>query len=362
MNDRGAPINMHIHPDDEMFLTTRAVTATDGLATAVYLKQGAEINATVQQLLDWRFGDKKDSVKILDFACGYGRATRFLVRDIPPSNVWVSDIYADAVRFQKETFAVNGFVSHHDPSTVRCDEDFDMIFVASLFTHLPHERFIGWLWRLLQMLRPNGILAFSVHDQVLAESLRMPPSGILFREASESRTLNKKEYGVTYVTETFVQRAIDLAAGSKHPYRRLVRALCGAHDVYVVPANADEQFRDFQYVQPPVGYVDWFEVSEAGVLRIGGWAGDPTPDSELEAVRVSINGRTVMSSKPTLPRDDVAKVLGMSKYANSGWDCELPFHASMLNSDDLIEVEAISSTGVSTLLHVSFLSAAYQKP
>lgn len=177
-------ISTSIHAGDEMYLTALAKITSSGLAKAVYLRQGADINATIQQLLNWRFG-RKDTIKFLDFASGYGRSTRFLVQDVPPSNVWVSDIYADAVTFQKETFKVNGFVSCHNPSSLYCDEKFDMIFVASLFTHLPQERFMNWLRRLFEMLAPRGVLVFSLHDEALAGGREIPPPGILFLEASE---------------------------------------------------------------------------------------------------------------------------------------------------------------------------------
>ena len=61
-------------------------------------------------MLRWRFGSLERVGKILDFASGYGRVTRFLVRDVPPELVWVADVYADGVRFQEELAAAEKFV------------------------------------------------------------------------------------------------------------------------------------------------------------------------------------------------------------------------------------------------------------
>lgn len=351
-------VNTQIDPADEMFLYAMDGLKNRALARSVYFRQGAEINNTVQQLLNWRFSLGKEDVKFLDFACGYGRSTRFLITAIPPKNVWVSDIYGDAVSFQKRYFGVNGFNSFHDPRDLSCDLKFDMIFVASLFTHMPAERFREWLNKLFELLEPRGILAFSVHDETLAAGQRIPDPGILFVRQSESKTLSKNEYGSSYVTEAFVRSTIEAAGRSGWRYKRLIRALCGEQDVYVISRDGEETFAGFAYRQPPVGYVDWFKISPQGELRIGGWAGEPNDGVELDAVQVRIDGRLVMSRKPDMPREDVVKVLGNNNFAFSGWEC---LHAMgqqpEQNLEVLVEVTAVSQSGLSTMLHVSPLSA-----
>ena len=355
--DNVLSVNTLIHPLDEMYLTALSGLKNSGLAKAMYYKQGGEINDSIQQLLEWRFGAEKVAAKFLDFACGYGRSTRFLVREIPPQNIWVSDIYAEAVTFQRDTFGVNGFTSCHEPFELDCESDFDMIFVASLFSHLPAEPFKRWLQRLFELLAPSGILVFSVHDEALAGGQVMPGSGILFVEASESRTLSKSEYGSTYVTEPFVRSSIHAVAGPNWRYKRLVRALCGAQDIYIVSKDPNQSFVSLEYQHPPVGYVDWFKISDSGELRIGGWAGEPNDGVDLKAIRVTIGGKTIMASKPSLARDDVAKVLGNEKFAFSGWECIHPIEDVNSNLDVTIEVTAISENGSSSLLHFSPLSA-----
>ena len=53
--------------------------------------------------------------RVCEFACGHGRCTRMLVRDIAPERLWCSDIQADGVAFVQETFGVHGFVSRAEP-------------------------------------------------------------------------------------------------------------------------------------------------------------------------------------------------------------------------------------------------------
>src|SRR4051794_14073266 len=152
-----------------------------------YFQSGASIAGSLGQVLRWRFPDPGQTVKLLDFASGYGRVTRFLLREVPPERVWVADVYAGGVRFQEERFGVHGLVSAIRPEDFVCTERFDAILVTSLFTHLPEERFVAWLRVLLGLLAPGGMLAFSAHSpEVLPPGVPMPDTGIHFQETSES--------------------------------------------------------------------------------------------------------------------------------------------------------------------------------
>ncbi|MBO1346566.1 MAG: hypothetical protein EBE86_003795 [Hormoscilla sp. GUM202] len=55
----------------------------------------------VEQIINWKFKgwDRMMESAFLDFACGYGRFTRFLVQEMSPDRILVSDIYSEAARF-----------------------------------------------------------------------------------------------------------------------------------------------------------------------------------------------------------------------------------------------------------------------
>lgn len=262
-----------IHAEDEMYLYGLQQLGDPALARSNYFRQGSEIHAAVQGLLDWRFGSAgKRSAKVLDFACGYGRSTRFLASQLPPNNIWVSDIYAGAVEFQKHTFGVNGFASRTEPGEVTREGSFDMIFVASLFTHLPAHRFDQWLATLLDWLSPRGVLAFSVHDEAMLTECPMVPEGFVFFPQSESQSLDTAEYGATYVTEAYMARTFERVAGAGWGWKRLPRGLCGEHDLYVL-ADAAADLDGLTLPSPAVGHVEGMVFSPDGVLELGGWAG-----------------------------------------------------------------------------------------
>ena len=69
--------------------------------------------------------------------------------------------------------------------------------------------FKKWLGKLYSFLAPKGLLVFSVHDQaVLPSDIAMPVTGFFFQPHSESRSLDKNQYGSTWVTEDFVRNVI----------------------------------------------------------------------------------------------------------------------------------------------------------
>lgn len=163
-----AGVDLGVHEEDEMWriFYYRGSQNLDQ-SLVMYFHSGWKIWSTYRQILAWRFGEPGRVGKILDFASGFGRVTRFIVQDIPPERVWISDIYARGVEFQRQRFGVHGIVSTADPADFRCDERFDAILVSSLFSHLPARTFLAWLRLLWSLLSPGGILVFSVHDEAL---------------------------------------------------------------------------------------------------------------------------------------------------------------------------------------------------
>src|SRR6185436_4705382 len=90
------------------------------------------------------------------------------------------------------------------PRDFACGARFDVIFAASLFTHLPRETFGAWLHRLRSLLTPRGVLIFTTHSVETFEwSTGVPPVGEDFEFAARvySRFLDANDYGNTFVKE-----------------------------------------------------------------------------------------------------------------------------------------------------------------
>src|SRR5258706_14020787 len=161
-------------------------------------RSGWNASRTVHRLLTWHFGEKARSIQLLDFASGFGRVTRFLVQHLPPEQVWVSDIFEDAVRFQRQRFAVQGFQSSAEPEGLTCDEHFDCIVASSFFSHLPATTFTLWLKKLASLLRPAGMLIFSVHGEDKG-GVAKTYGGARYQATSEIGELPGESYGTSWV-------------------------------------------------------------------------------------------------------------------------------------------------------------------
>lgn len=333
-----------------------------------YFRSGLSIADAMSQILLWRFGGFERIGRLLDFASGYGRVTRFLLRHFPRESMaerfWVSDIYADAVRFQEERFGVQGAVSTILPEDFACAERFDAILVTSLFTHLPEERFVGWLRRLLGLLRPGGVLVFSVHDEVVRDlSVPMPEGGLLFQELSESNTLDTGDYGSTWVTEGFVRSALAKAAEGPVSLWRAPLGLCNFQDLYVAVREEGVDFSGLNLCSEPFLYMERCAVSRAetpeggaAVLGLAGWSA--ALGGGVREVQVTLDGRLLAAAPVEGPRPDVAALLRHERFAHSGWAIQAPLPAGISRSAALFILRAVDSRGVGFPLWASTLETA----
>src|SRR5262245_27701876 len=103
---------------------------------------------------------KREVGRILDFPCGHGRVLRNLKAAYPAASLTACDIDRDGVDFCASTFGAQGVYSDDNLDTVHLDDGFDLIWVGSLFTHLPDARWPAFLKFLADRLAPEGLLVF----------------------------------------------------------------------------------------------------------------------------------------------------------------------------------------------------------
>ena len=347
--------NTNVHPADQMLNFGASVMGSEELARGQYFRSGAQLMDVVEQLVEWKFGSFENVAAFLDFASGFGRFTRFLVQHMPADRIWVSDIQADAVAFQMEQFGVHGFVSATNPADLEREEKFDCIFVASLFSHLPERTFVPWLRKLLSMLKPDGLLMFSVHDEILLDpSYHMPESGLFFRENSEIAELDTRDYGVTFVTEEFVRKAVEQAGNGQTAYHR-VRRMMYLQDLYVLVNGDQHDFSGLRFEYGPGGTVDYCYWSKRDELCVSGWTVDITPGSAIEEITLFVNGQMRQKCLPFLRRPDVRTHFKDDAFLYSGWECfcRVPGGADT----DLLTVTVRTTDGNEHLLYTGSIAA-----
>ena len=230
-----------IHPEDEMLLYVLDMAEKVENPQSHYFAGGERMLVRLRDLLDKLDLRLEDTGRFLEFACGYGRFTRHLVRVLDPSRVTVSDLYHQAVDFQVERFGVKGVYSALAPEDVHFPDRYDLIFVASLFSHLPDALFGIWIERLYDALDDGGTLLFSTHGpSCLPEDRVFPERGILYHKASESRSHSADDYGTSYVTPEYVATVVRERTGQDVALE-VTRGLFNIQDVYAVRKPAATQ-------------------------------------------------------------------------------------------------------------------------
>ena len=344
---RTEDLNTRIHPNDQMLLHSLRHHGDTQVALSQYYNVAFQQFFVAQQIVNRIFGSTGADLDILDFACGYGRMLRFQSLITPRGQLYACEIQPDAVDFVVREFGVVGIHSCTEPEKFEPGRKFDVIWVASLFSHLPGDLFRRWIQRLAELLSPCGILAFSVHDaSLLPEGLALPERGILFGPDSEIDQLPEGTYGTTYVSEAFVACAFETIQ-SGHSYTRLPKALAHEQDVYVTTRTGGPSLDGLQHFRRgPWGWTDERRFDADGVF-LRGWAAS-LDDGPLDSVTIRINGE--LHHCPTgLQRNDVATAFNDSRLSTSGWE----FHSPLAGARPIqIEVSATSGTkGENALLY-----------
>ncbi|MGB3510428.1 MAG: methyltransferase [Microcoleaceae cyanobacterium] len=370
-----------IHPQDEMYLY--ALKNTKGCsyeALLRYFSNGKRILDAVKQIVEWHFDGWENVSSFLDFASGYGRFSRFLVQEIPASKIWVSDIYSQAIEFQKQEFGVEGIVSTNNPEDYRINQKFDCIFACSFFSHTPQKTFAGWLEKLYSCLTDQGILIFSTHDlSLMTIETDVEAEEIYFTPESESLFLETEDYGVTYVGEKWVDKVIEKVTHGKARWHRIKRGLCGYHDLYIVWKKAEgrrqkaEKGKDkkeeiggkiknreegrgkeeeiwgkkeklLNFHCHPDGGCKPIKMTSTGDIYLEGWAADINPEEKVEKISVLVNGKEVESC---LPQSEYSE----NKTQKYQWSCTI--NSEHLSADDAILVKIINNFQLERVVNIS---------
>jgi SAM-dependent methyltransferase len=351
-----------IHPADQMLTHSIRILADVNQSVSQYFCVALQQYRAQQRMLQLAFPEGFQDRLILDFACGYGRALRFLVQSYPPGQIWASDIQEDAVAFVGDKFGVNTLVSEVTPAQFQPGRKFSFIWVASLFTHLPERLFRAWLVRLHELLADDGYLIFSVHDEaILPAGVQLGANGLLFKPESEISELDSAVYGTTHVSESFVRSMLaqDLAQVPGN-YMRIPRGLADQQDLYIVPKHQQSLERFSGYRQGAWG---WVECAMAyGVTKdaptvlayVSGWAKSLDRDAVVTAVYAEVDGVRYQAALG-IRRPDLANAWG-GEFENYGWELRFPIAKA---STSFVSVMAQLDNGESGLIYFGTLDPTH---
>jgi len=153
-------INREVSPNDTMF---------NGYLWS-YMTHGLSALSAIRRALDAAEVDVPRS--LLDFGCGHGRTLRYLQNAFPRSTLTVTDVSEDAVDFCGRVFGVEAVQSDPEPRNIDLPGTFDLIWCASVVTHVDQGRWPGFLQFFESHLSPGGVLVFTIGGEHVANILR----------------------------------------------------------------------------------------------------------------------------------------------------------------------------------------------
>jgi SAM-dependent methyltransferase len=100
---------------------------------------------------------------VLDFGCGWGRVTRYLLRDVVPGHLYGCDPVEGILEVCRASRIAARFArSAVMPERLPFEERFELAFAFSVFTHLSEAAHEHCLAALHQSMRPDGILIVTI--------------------------------------------------------------------------------------------------------------------------------------------------------------------------------------------------------
>ncbi len=310
-------LNLSIHAADEMHHHLVDILEGDeDRALGEYFDVGLKISEITDQIVRWRFGGFS-SIKMLDFASGYGRVTRHYVEKMDRSNLTISDIMPHAVKFQEEAFGVRGIVSTPDPDNLELPEQYDLVQAISLFSHLPRDIFERWLVKLWHCVKPGGVFIFSVHNTSLLADDSI--DDFFFSPASENKEISSDIYGSAYASPRFIDSLFEKNF-TEYSYVHIPRGLCGFQDMFVLVKSQDVDFSSFPKLHGILYNIDDAELISSSKIRLRGWASNVCRGNPIESIDVVVNETRLASTQEFSPRPDVAAYLKDSRHEMTGWE------------------------------------------
>ena len=134
---------------------------------AEYLEVGGAVRDEIDRLLpdEWTFEGKR----VLDFGCGAGRVLRHFLEEAERAEIWGCDIDAASIEWLQENLSppLRVLRCEERPPLPHPDGHFDLIYAASVFTHLT-DGWSAWLAEMHRLLAADGLLvaSFLGHEHV----------------------------------------------------------------------------------------------------------------------------------------------------------------------------------------------------
>lgn len=215
------------------------VSTTGTADVQTYVESGLRAKESICGALEKQEYEIADTDRILDFGCGCGRVLRQW-RSYENTEWYATDVDSKAVKWCRQNLSFARVIRcNPEPPLPYDPEFFSTVYALSVLTHLSELSQKAWLREWHRILRPGGILLFSLHGEYYRSALTdeerkaFDAGRLVVRSAHSSGTNRCGTYHpLSYVRE-------QLTAG----FELLQHIPCGAlgnpfQDLYVLRKSA----------------------------------------------------------------------------------------------------------------------------
>ncbi|MGE0825140.1 MAG: class I SAM-dependent methyltransferase [Candidatus Binatia bacterium] len=202
--DQGAPDNLPLPPPELIALVT-------GMPQVQPFYWSGLLGARCIRGLLNKNGVVVDQCRaILDFGCGCGRIMRHW-NTLAGPELFGTDYNPYLVHWCQTALPFASFSTNTlTPPLAYVNEQFDLIYTISIFTHLEEPLQIAWMQELTRLLRPGGLLFLTVHGsthlhRLSEEQQRNFRAGKLVFSQPE---LSGSNHCATYHPEAYVRKVL----------------------------------------------------------------------------------------------------------------------------------------------------------
>jgi SAM-dependent methyltransferase len=202
---------------------------------------------TLRALLQ-RAGHDPDRLRnVLDVGCGTGRSLLGWHVDDPTRALTGADINPELIGWASHALpeVASWIVSRVEPPLPLPDASFDLIQLASVFTHLPLSMQRAWLSELRRLVRPGGAVVITLHGEVYVRLMLDAAAQEAFERAggyaefaaaapgaNAFSTFHSREFATALFGEQF--DSVQWFPRANDPLRPSLFPFASAQDVYVM--------------------------------------------------------------------------------------------------------------------------------
>lgn len=140
---------------------------------AVFIEQGTKMAAAIEDCILRHATKPIADLDILDFGAGVGRvALPFFFKHGKPS-ACVDVDPACIAYLQEQIPGANPIKTEYEPPLPFADAAFDVVYAASVWTHLPPDKADQWLREMARILHPGGLALLTTANYAALKEWRV---------------------------------------------------------------------------------------------------------------------------------------------------------------------------------------------